>query len=438
VASGNAEVLFQDDFNDGNYDGWTHILGVDGPIEPEAWSVQNGHLQCISSNSAQNALVEGLDLPASFSVELETTTFVDGQGFSLIGFYVHWDGWDNRVEIGYRPGRIYIKQVVDGVHYSQYFAQDLPPIDPTAWNKFRLEKDGTLCSLYLDGEHILEYELPVAVSGGSLVLAGGPGTHQFDNVLITTLESKHGGVPGKPFQNLQNQIDELKAQLDAIQQIPGPPGPPGETGSPGPPGEPGPPGPPGEPGPPGPPGPPGEPGPPGPPGEPGPPGPPGEGAIVGILASTVPQEISSSPQDLLIQPHITVFVPGLGKFLEMDWSGEDVTDRTRIPFLYFDGSNCTGNIFTDLFSEPPPGGSYFLMDHEYYLYEFKDENQIHYFYTMGRYTDPDPPVILSRQVRGQPCDNSYEYPSGYSVTFYPLTPGTTNFSFPFQQPLIFE
>ena len=130
VASGNAEVLFEDNFDDGDYAGWTHILGADGPIEPGAWTVQDGHLQSISSSSAQNVLVDNLDLPASFFVELETTTLTDGGGASLIGFYVHWDGWDNRVEIGYRPGRIYIKQVVDGVHYSQHFAQDLPEIDP--------------------------------------------------------------------------------------------------------------------------------------------------------------------------------------------------------------------------------------------------------------------------------------------------------------------
>jgi hypothetical protein len=28
-----------------------------------------------------------------------------------------------------------------------------------------------------------------------------------------------GKVPGQPFQNLQNQIDELEAQLDAIQLL---------------------------------------------------------------------------------------------------------------------------------------------------------------------------------------------------------------------------
>jgi hypothetical protein len=159
---------------------------------------------------------------------------------------------------------------------------------------------------------------------------------------------------------------------------------------------------------------------------------------IGILVNTVPQEISTSPQDLLVQPHITVFVTSLGKFLEMYWSGETITYRTQIPFLYFDGPNCTENAYTDRLSQPPPSGTYFVMDNEYYLYGFKDENQIHTFYTMSRYTGEDPPVILSRQERGQPCEDPFTYPSGYSVAFYALTMVDTDFSFPFQQPLTFE
>jgi hypothetical protein len=205
VASGNAEVLFEDDFDDGDYVGWTHILGAGGGIEPEAWTVQNGHLQCIASSSAQNVRADNLDVPTSFIFEFETRSIVDGGGWSLIGVYLHWDGWANRVEIGYRPGRIYIKQVVNNVGYNSQFAQDLPEIDPTQWHKFRLEREDTLCSLYLDEELILQYELSVEVSGGSLVLAGGPGSQQFDNVLIYTPPT------------LEERVEALESQLESLQ-----------------------------------------------------------------------------------------------------------------------------------------------------------------------------------------------------------------------------
>ena len=151
--------------------------------------------------------------------------------------------------------------------------------------------------------------------------------------------------------------------------------------------------------------------------------------FVGLLVSTVPQEISSSPQDLLVQPHITVFVPSLGKFLETYWSGEHLTYRTQIPALYFDGPDCSGTAYTDR-----DGGSYVLLDNEYYLYEFKDEFQAHTFYTISRYTGENPPVIQSMKWRVKDCENYVEDLSAY----YPLTMVNTTLSFPFQQPLTFE
>ena len=83
---------------------------------------------------------------------------------------------------------------------------------------------------------------------------------------------------GQPFQYLQQQINELKAQIEAIQTTPGPPGPQGpqgEQGPPGPQGATGPAGPQGLQGPQGGPGLPGDIGPQGPSGPPGNPGEPG-------------------------------------------------------------------------------------------------------------------------------------------------------------------
>lgn len=52
-----------------------------------------------------------------------------------------------------------------------------------------------------------------------------------------------GKVPGVPFQVLQQQVDQLRADLEAIELIPGPSGPEGPQGEDGPPGPVGPPGP---------------------------------------------------------------------------------------------------------------------------------------------------------------------------------------------------
>jgi hypothetical protein len=133
---------------------------------------------------------------------------------------------------------------------------------------------------------------------------------------------------------------------------------------------------------------------------------------------------------------ITVFMPSAGKFLEFGWGGG--IGRTNLPALYFDGPSCTGNVFTDRLNEPPPSGIHVVMGNVYYLYEFKDENQIHSFYTMDRNIEVSPKQIMSRQERGQLCEDSFTYPSGYSVDFQHLSEYNTGLYFPFQAPLRFE
>ena len=149
---GNAAVLFQDNFNDGDYDGWTHIRSVNGTLYLGDWTVTTeGYLQCIPSGDAQNLQLDLPTLPESYVVEFDTRTLVDGGGASLIGFYVHWDTWDNRVEVGYRPGRVYIRQYVDGSSVGVLFADPAPEPDPSEWHHFKFGKKGAICSLYIDG-----------------------------------------------------------------------------------------------------------------------------------------------------------------------------------------------------------------------------------------------------------------------------------------------
>jgi hypothetical protein len=67
------------------------------------------------------------------------------------------------------------------------FANPAPEPDPYEWHHFKFVKDGSFCSLYIDGSLVVYYKINVSVTGGNLVLAGAPGTHQFDNVVINAL-----------------------------------------------------------------------------------------------------------------------------------------------------------------------------------------------------------------------------------------------------------
>lgn len=129
---------------------------------------------------------------------------------------------------------------------------------------------------------------------------------------------------GQPFQNLQQQIDELKAQLSAIQLIPGPPGPPGPQGPPGQPGK---------------------------PGADGAVGPPGPGAVVVYSANdeSLGTLVNFIGHEDLFPPSATVYIPAIGKLFQ--FSIKDGTNYWRpLPSLgnrssnhiYFESQDCSG------------------------------------------------------------------------------------------------
>jgi hypothetical protein len=209
VASGNAEILFQDDFDDGDYAGWTHI---DATV-PDAWTVTpEGYLQRSLSGAAQYLQLDAPTLPESYVLEFDTRTLDDGGGLSLIAWYTHFTDWCNQLAHGYNVGRTYINETLGcSWELNEYFnAPTEIAIDE--WHHIKYVKDGTSVSLYFDDELIYSVTIPVPITGGHLVLAGCPGTHQFDNVVITTLpDSLEERV-----EELENRVEELEAALDAL------------------------------------------------------------------------------------------------------------------------------------------------------------------------------------------------------------------------------
>jgi len=206
VSAGNADVLFHDSFNDGDFAGWSQIQNFYGTDTLWPWSVEwsptfalNARLQCTNTLVPTVILLDSPPLPRDFVLELNTRTLVDGGGASLIAFYIHWFDWNNWIGIGYRPGRFYIEQWVDGIKRERFLEDEFAAAaDPYAWHHLKLIKDKTFCRLYFDGALIISHDLPVVISGGHLALAGAPGTHQFDNVVISPIIGLKKGKGPKP------------------------------------------------------------------------------------------------------------------------------------------------------------------------------------------------------------------------------------------------
>ncbi len=206
----NAEILFQDDFDDGDYAGWTHIAGAYGDFIHGAWTVTpEGYLQRSLPGAAQDLRLDGFILPESFILEFNTKTLVDGGGASLIAWYTHFTAWDNQLAHGYNVGRTYINETLPGGFSwtDMYSAPTGVAIDE--WHHIKYVKDGSSVSLYFDDELIYAVTIPVPITGGHLVLTGALGTHQFDNVVISTPLT---------LEQLESRVNELQAVIEQIEQ----------------------------------------------------------------------------------------------------------------------------------------------------------------------------------------------------------------------------
>jgi hypothetical protein len=206
-----------------------------------------------------------------------------------------------------------------------------------------------------------------------------------------------GEVPGKPLQYLQQQINELKAQLDEIQLLPGPPGEPGE------------------------------------------PGPPGEGAIrvydsseppqfVGILVGIYPTGYKASEIYREVTGSFTVYIPDLGKFIELNRTGEVVTSRFRFEYLYYKVDECDDS--QGIYAIPHPWDevvdSAFISAHLFVT----DEGLIWSYYMVGALEN----VWLESNHSATICDNN---PGEFSDA-YSLTEVTLPFTLPLVPPLSFQ
>ena len=211
VTSGNAEILFQENFDDGNYDGWIHIVGAYGHYYPGSWTVTpEGYLQCEPPGAAQDLQLDAFTLPESFVLEFDMRSLIDGGGASLTAWYTHFTDWYNQLAHGYRPGRTYINETLPSIPSwtKTYNAPTGVVIED--WHHIKYIKDGTSVSLYFDGELIYSVTIPVPITDGYFVLTGCPGKHQFDNVFISTIETA---------PSLEERVELLESQVEELQAL---------------------------------------------------------------------------------------------------------------------------------------------------------------------------------------------------------------------------
>ena len=145
VTAPDGEVLFSDDFDDGDADGWTPLAGRG------SWSVQDG-AYTQSDPAAQDTLVKGGDITATdYDVSLKATKTAGSEGF-LVGFGVKGAGdhyWWNLG--GWNNTRTVVEKATGGAKET-IFAEEGHSIETGRTYDLRISVRGAKVELYLDGE----------------------------------------------------------------------------------------------------------------------------------------------------------------------------------------------------------------------------------------------------------------------------------------------
>ena len=198
--SAHALVLLEDNFNDGNLDGWTHIPSAVGDDAGE-WSVVdvNGNpaLKFGSAPGASFLLADGLVMPESFILEFDAVTLLNTSAMDYIAAYMHFHDHDTHLVGGFRqnfPSDVLI--LIEEIDNHRYPGPNHPnklvfqsfQADESQWHNHKYVKEGSLVSFYFDDELRYSYDLPAPISGGGLALCATEGTH-FDNISLLTAGS---------------------------------------------------------------------------------------------------------------------------------------------------------------------------------------------------------------------------------------------------------
>jgi hypothetical protein len=198
ISYANAVVLFEDNFDDGNLDGWIHIPDSDGDTHG-IWSVVGGVAQFSLDPSLDDGgflRVDGFVMPDSFVLEFDAITLTNNSNGQMhISAYMYFKDHDNHVIGVLRQGpgidHLILIEEIGGTRYGSPDHETtlvfLPySTDEFQWHHHKYIKEGNSVSFYFDDDLKYSTELPEPISNNGLVLFANSGTHQFDNVILTT------------------------------------------------------------------------------------------------------------------------------------------------------------------------------------------------------------------------------------------------------------
>lgn len=178
-------VLLEDDFNDGNADGWLEQLSPD--LNGDAyWVVQNGIYAGTYSGSPAIAS-NGDNNWTNYSYEVDVLT----NGFDSVVLFRFIDAY-NHYDTSFNGNTLDLNRRVNGV-YTHDLATVNIPNPPTLPYKYKIVVSGDNIKIYLSNVLYIDYtDVNSPLPKGRIAIGSWSGTREFDNVRVSSLESSLG------------------------------------------------------------------------------------------------------------------------------------------------------------------------------------------------------------------------------------------------------
>ncbi|MBM3317002.1 MAG: DUF1080 domain-containing protein, partial [Candidatus Eisenbacteria bacterium] len=167
-----------DDFNDGNYAGWTVVSGT--------WSVIGGELYQSSASGTRTILNNGTFTDISFEAKLKNTS---GQTPSIVFRYL---GANNFYAFGLLTTNNAVRLIRTRNGSSVVTAQAARTLSNNTWYLLRVDVSGTTIRAYLDCELVLEVTDALIRPSGKIGFRDYASRTYFDDVRVAALT---GGLP---------------------------------------------------------------------------------------------------------------------------------------------------------------------------------------------------------------------------------------------------
>lgn len=172
---------FNDNFNNGNSNGWLLGNSRGWPTNQGQWSVVDGVLTQTSGYDGVIGLIEN-EFFSTQTIELDTKLFGPSGGSGTVFWYV--DDY-NMVYVVLSNGRIEICEWSNNVCSNQYYDVDYN-LNENRWVKLKVlaNSDTGVVQAYMDGEHLFTHVVATTNRLGLTGVISGNAGAAFDNIIL--------------------------------------------------------------------------------------------------------------------------------------------------------------------------------------------------------------------------------------------------------------